>query len=82
MRKFIEVRHVSVQEQSEFESTGPANGSLRHNDIGRIVCRPDTKTKMRADFHRHAAADTATVFMDINDAALSHELSAAIEHTP
>lgn len=36
----------------------------------------------RADFHGHAAADAATVSMDINDAALSHELSTAIEDTP
>ena len=37
---------------------------------------------MRADFDWHAAGDAAAGLMDVHDAALSHELSAAIEDTP
>lgn len=37
---------------------------------------------MRADFDWHAAGDAAAALMDVHDAALSHELSAAIEDTP
>jgi hypothetical protein len=37
---------------------------------------------MRADFDWHAAGNAAASLMDVHDAALSHELSAAIEDTP
>jgi hypothetical protein len=80
--EIVQIRHVRIQEQTEFKPSRPSHRALDHDDIGRVVRGPDAQAQMGADFDGHAADDSAAVIMHIHNAALAHELSTAVKHLP
>jgi hypothetical protein len=73
---------LCVQQQSEFEPFRPPDNALGHDDIGRVISRPDAKPEMGPNLYGHAAGHAATVLMRIDNAALSEQFCFAIEDTP
>lgn len=73
---------MRVKQQSEFQPSRPPDNALGHDDIDWVIAQPDAKPEMRSNLHGHAAGNTATVLMHIDNTALAQQFCFPIKDAP